>query len=77
MSVAATKSFLSQVAVFMQMVNLISDHQLEMELSEIQRYIPEILNTDLSDAVELCRGASTLLYIGRGMFYPVEMEGAR
>ncbi len=76
MSVAATKSFLSQVAVFMQMVNLISDHQLEMELSEIQRYILEILNTDLSDAVELCRGASTLLYIGRGMFYPVAMEGA-
>jgi len=76
MSVAATKSFLSQVAAFMQIVNLLSDHQLDRELTEIQRYIPEILNTDLSDAVKLCKDASSLLYIGRGMFYPVAMEGA-
>ena len=76
MSVAATKSFISQVAAFLQIVNLISDHQLETELSEIQRYLPEILTTDLSAAVELCKEATTLLYIGRGMFYPVALEGA-
>ncbi|HJJ43714.1 MAG TPA: glutamine--fructose-6-phosphate transaminase (isomerizing) [Methanocorpusculum sp.] len=76
MSVAATKSFLSQVAAFMQIVNFLSDHLLERELLEIQRYLPQVLNTDLSDAVALCKDASTILYIGRGMFYPVAMEGA-
>ncbi|MCK9313428.1 MAG: glutamine--fructose-6-phosphate transaminase (isomerizing), partial [Methanocorpusculum sp.] len=76
MSVAATKSFTSQVAAFLQIVNLLSDHKLETELSEIKRYLPEILSTDLSKAVDLCKNATTLLYIGRGMFYPVALEGA-
>jgi len=76
MSVAATKSFTSQVAAFLQIVNLLSDHQLETELSEIKRYLPEILYMDISAAVDLCKNATTLLYIGRGMFYPVAMEGA-
>jgi glucosamine--fructose-6-phosphate aminotransferase (isomerizing) len=76
MSVAATKSFTSQVAAFLQIVNLLSDHKLETELSEIKRYLPEILSTDLSKAVDLCKNATTLLYIGRGLFYPIALEGA-
>ncbi len=76
MSVAATKSFTSQVAAFLQIVNLLSDYKLETELSEIKRYLPEILSTDLSKAVDLCKNATTLLYIGRGLFYPVALEGA-
>lgn len=75
-SVAATKSFISQVAAFMQITNLLSDHQIEFELAEIRRYLPDVLSLDLSKAVELCTAADTLLYIGRGMFYPVAMEGA-
>jgi len=75
-SVAATKSFISQVAAFMQIANLLSDHQIESELAEIRRYLPEVLSLDLSKAVELCKTADTLLYVGRGMFYPVAMEGA-
>lgn len=76
MSVAATKSFTAQIAVFMQIINLLSENSYEKELLEVQRYLSEILTLDLDDAVSLCRQASTLLYIGRGLFYPVALEGA-
>ena len=76
LSVAATKSFISQVAAFMQIVNLLTDHSLEAELAEVRRYIPEVFTIDLSKAVDVCKEATTLLYIGRGLFYPAALEGA-
>ncbi len=32
--------------------------------------------TDLTDAVDICSSADHLFYVGRGVFYPVMMEGA-
>jgi glucosamine--fructose-6-phosphate aminotransferase (isomerizing) len=31
---------------------------------------------DLSDAVELCRNAHSIFFVGRGPFYPVSLEGS-
>ena len=75
-SVAATKSFTAQVAAFMEMVNIISGGMLKKEIAEIQRYLPEALDCAVDSAVELVKEASTLLYVGRGLSYPISMEGA-
>lgn len=75
-SVAATKSFTAQVAAFLEIVDSISDGKVKREIAEIQRYLPEVLATDVSAAVELVFGASTLLYVGRGLSYPIALEGA-
>lgn len=75
-SVAATKSFTAQVAEFMEMVNTISGGMLKKDIAEIQRYLPEALDCAVDSAVELVKEASTLLYVGRGLSYPISMEGA-
>ena len=75
-SVAATKSFIAQVAAFMEIVNIISGGKLEGAVDEIQRYLPEVLDCDVDKAVELVKDASTLLYVGRGLSYPIALEGA-
>lgn len=75
-SVAATKSFTAQVAAFMEIVNIISGGMLKKDIAEIQRYLPEALDCDVESAVELVKEASTLLYVGRGLSYPISMEGA-
>ena len=75
-SVAATKSFTAQVAAFMEIVNIISGGSLKKEIAEIQRYLPEALDCAVDSAVELVKDASTLLYVGRGLSYPISMEGA-
>ena len=75
-SVAATKSFTAQVAAFMEIVNIISGGMLKKAVAEIQRYLPEALDCDVESAVELVNDASTLLYVGRGLSYPISMEGA-
>ena len=75
-SVAATKSFTAQVAAFMEMVNIISGGKLTEDIAEIQRYLPEVLEYDVDAAVELVKDAATLLYVGRGLSYPIALEGA-
>lgn len=75
-SVAATKSFTAQVAAFMEIVNIISGGMLKKAVAEIQRYLPEALDCDVESAVELVKDVSTLLYVGRGLSYPISMEGA-
>ena len=75
-SVAATKSFTAQVAAFMEIVNIISGGMLKKDIAEIQRYLPEALDCAVDSAVELVKEASTLLYVGRGLSYPISMEGA-
>ena len=75
-SVAATKSFTAQVAAFMEIVNIISGGMLKKAVAEIQRYLPEALDCNVESAVELVKEASTLLYVGRGLSYPISMEGA-
>jgi glucosamine--fructose-6-phosphate aminotransferase (isomerizing) len=75
-SVAATKSFLAQLAILMQIVNFLRDDEFESTLLNGHRAIEEVLLMDLSDAVALCRDARNIFYVGRGPFYPVSLEGA-
>ncbi|MFA4860311.1 glutamine--fructose-6-phosphate transaminase (isomerizing) [Methanoregula sp.] len=76
MSVAATKSFTAQLAVMMQIVNLICDKKDDESLLKAHQAIEEVLLMDISDAVALCINAQSVFFVGRGPFYPVALEGA-
>jgi glucosamine--fructose-6-phosphate aminotransferase (isomerizing) len=76
LSVAATKSFIAQLAVFLQLANILAGNSLDAILTKAHRAIEAALRTELTDAVALCVTANHLFYIGRGPFYPVAMEGA-
>jgi glucosamine--fructose-6-phosphate aminotransferase (isomerizing) len=75
-SVAATKSYMAQFAAF---AGLLAGMHCS-ETSSVERCagqaIEESLLTDVSEAVSLCVRASTIFYVGRGIFYPVALEGA-
>jgi glucosamine--fructose-6-phosphate aminotransferase (isomerizing) len=75
-SVAATKSFIAQLAVLMQIINFIRDGEFEEILLNGHRAIEEVLLMDLSEAVGLCSSARSIFYVGRGPFYPVSLEGS-
>ena len=75
-SVAATKSFIAQLAVLMQIVNNISGRNCTDMLLHAHQAIEEILLIDLTDAVSVCTGAKDIFYVGRGPFYAVALEGA-
>ena len=75
-SVAATKSFVAQLAVLMQIIDARSEGRFEEILLHAHQAIEEVLLMDLSAAVDTCKDAGSLFYIGRGPFYPVALEGA-
>lgn len=75
-SVAATKSFIAQLAVLMQIVNLLHDGDLTGVLTHANSVIEEVLLTDTTRAVEICSPAEHIFYVGRGLFYPIALEGA-
>jgi glucosamine--fructose-6-phosphate aminotransferase (isomerizing) len=75
-SVAATKSFVAQLAVLMQLINIYSDNQFNKVLLQGHRAIEDILLKDLSEAIAICKKAHSLFYVGRGAFFPVSLEGA-
>ena len=75
-SVAATKSFIAQLGVLLQIVNLLSGRNCDEVLSHAGVVIEQILLLDLEAAVNLCSTAEHMFYVGRGPFYPVVMEGA-
>lgn len=75
-SVASSKSFIAQVGVLMQVINLLAGGTYTEALSHARQAIEQILITDLSKAIDLCNNAEHLFYVGRGVFYPVMMEGA-
>jgi glucosamine--fructose-6-phosphate aminotransferase (isomerizing) len=75
-SVAATKSFIAQLAVLMKIINFLRNGEFDDVLRNGHRAIEEVLLLDLSDAVELCRNAHSIFYVGRGPFYPVSLEGS-
>ncbi|MFA6225109.1 MAG: glutamine--fructose-6-phosphate transaminase (isomerizing) [Methanoregula sp.] len=75
-SVAATKSFIAQLAVLMQIVNNLSDRKCNDMLLHAHQAIEEILLIDLTDAVTICSAARDIFYVGRGPFYAVALEGA-
>jgi glucosamine--fructose-6-phosphate aminotransferase (isomerizing) len=75
-SVAATKSFIAQLAILMQIVNCISETKYDDVLQQAHKAIEEVLLMDLSEAVTACKDAQSIFYVGRGPFYPVSLEGA-
>ena len=75
-SVAATKSFIAQLGVLLQIVNNISEGMFEEELSRVHKAIVPILSLSFDAAVDICAHAEHMFYVGRGVFYPVIMEGA-
>jgi glutamine---fructose-6-phosphate transaminase (isomerizing) len=75
-SVAATKSFIAQLAVLMQITNFLRNSEFEDVLRNAHRAIEEVLLMDLSEAVGLCLHAHSIFYVGRGPFYPVSLEGS-
>jgi len=75
-SVAATKSFVAQLGVLTQMINLLSGEQFTKVLAHAHRAIEEVLLQDLSGAIQTCKQAQSIFYVGRGPFYPVALEGA-
>ena len=75
-SVAATKSFIAQLAILMQIVNSISEMKYDDVLQQAHKAIEEVLLMDLSQTVTACKNAQSIFYVGRGPFYPVSLEGA-
>jgi glutamine---fructose-6-phosphate transaminase (isomerizing) len=75
-SVAATKSFIAQLAILMQIVNGISEMRYDHVLLQAHKAIEEVLLMDLSEAVTACKNAQSIFYVGRGPFFPVSLEGA-
>ncbi|HZD43379.1 MAG TPA: glutamine--fructose-6-phosphate transaminase (isomerizing), partial [Methanomicrobiales archaeon] len=74
--VAATKSFIAQLAVFMQIANTLCENELADMLSQAHLAISEVLSLDVGAAVDLCCSVDHIFFVGRGPFYPVSMEGA-
>jgi glucosamine--fructose-6-phosphate aminotransferase (isomerizing) len=75
-SVAATKSFIAELAVFFHLVDVMKGGILGQRLNQAHRAIEEALLLDLGDAVACCRDARDIFFVGRGPFYPLALEGA-
>ena len=76
-SVAATKSFMAQLAAVLQVAGSLSDDPtLEEELDRVNIMIEDALTIPIDDAVVLCTRAESIFFIGRGLYYPVALEGA-
>ncbi|RQD83718.1 MAG: glutamine--fructose-6-phosphate transaminase (isomerizing) [Methanocalculus sp. MSAO_Arc2] len=76
MSVAATKSFMAQVAAGLQIAAFLSDPSLEKEFERANVLMEEALMVPVEEAVALCTGAQSVFFIGRGFYFPVALEGA-
>jgi glucosamine--fructose-6-phosphate aminotransferase (isomerizing) len=86
--VASTKAFTAQVTVLAMIAFLLSKrrntiteeryHQLINELNKIPQKIEETLkyNEEYKKIAALYKDASNFLYLGRGYFFPVALEGA-
>jgi glucosamine--fructose-6-phosphate aminotransferase (isomerizing) len=74
--VAATKSFIAQLAVFMALADRLTKGKLSASLANAHLAIGDLLQEDVGDAVEALRRARSIFFVGRGPFYPVALEGA-
>ena len=86
--VASTKAFTAQITVLTMMAimigkekGLLSDQrfsQLIKELHDVPGQIEKILeqNEEFKRIAEICKDATNALYLGRGVSFPVALEGA-
>ena len=75
-SVAATKSFIAELAVFFHLLDVIRAGACGARLDHAHRAIDEALLLDLTDAVNCCTPAQDIFFVGRGPYYPIALEGA-
>lgn len=78
-SVAATKSFISQLIVIYVLAFKLSNRiDLLNELEKISGEVRKILDNkeDIEDVAEILSKYRNLMYVGRGIAYPTAMEGA-
>jgi glutamine---fructose-6-phosphate transaminase (isomerizing) len=74
--VAATKSFIAQLAVFMALADRLGGGNLAGPIATAHLSIGDLLQQDVEEAVAVCRKARSIFFVGRGLFYPVALEGA-
>jgi len=75
-SVAATKSYIAQLAVFFSIADQLSGRKHRDALMRVHQVIEQVLLLDGDDSEKLCSKASSIFFVGRGSFYPVALEGA-
>jgi glucosamine--fructose-6-phosphate aminotransferase (isomerizing) len=75
-SVAATKSFIAELAVFLHLIDVITSGSLESSLDHAHQAIEEALRLDLGNAVKCCMSGKDIFFVGRGPYYPLALEGA-
>ncbi|MDD1716087.1 MAG: glutamine--fructose-6-phosphate transaminase (isomerizing) [Methanolinea sp.] len=75
-SVAATKSFIAELAVFFHLIDSFSGGALTESLDKANRSTEDALMLDLSEAVRACQNARSMFFVGRGPFYALALEGA-
>ena len=74
--VAATKSFIAQLAVFMALADRLGGGSLAGSIAHAHLAIGDLLQQDVEEAVAVCMRARSIFFVGRGPFYPVALEGA-
>ncbi len=76
-SVAATKSFIAELAVLFCITDCLSEGELRTQsLDSAHKAIEDALLIDIDPAVDLLKNAGTVFFVGRGWYYPVSLEGA-
>jgi glucosamine--fructose-6-phosphate aminotransferase (isomerizing) len=75
-SVAATKTYTAQLGVFLHLVNEYLEGDLTESIEGGRKAMEEALLTDLNEAVEVCRDARDIFFVGRGPFFALSLEGA-
>ncbi|MBN1167382.1 MAG: glutamine--fructose-6-phosphate transaminase (isomerizing) [Methanospirillaceae archaeon] len=75
-SVAATKSFIAQTGILMQIINIRSNERYDEVLGRISHLMQIVSLEPLTEAVNLCKDSLHIFFVGRGVMYPVMMEGA-
>jgi glucosamine--fructose-6-phosphate aminotransferase (isomerizing) len=76
--VAATKSFTSQLAILYKMVDKICGGCIGLDLVEISEAIKKIISNDskIRDVARKLKDVSDIYVLGRGIHYPIALEGS-
>jgi len=75
-SVAATKSFIAELAVFLHLIDVMKSGSLGPCLDHAHQAMEEALLLELGNAVTCCMAGKDIFFVGRGPYYPLALEGA-
>jgi glucosamine--fructose-6-phosphate aminotransferase (isomerizing) len=76
--VAATKSFTSQLAILYKIVDKMCDGCIGLDLAKVSEAIKKITSDDskIQDIARKLRDVSDIYLLGRGIHYPIALEGS-